>query len=197
MGYLFYSSISVGTVHNRLQAASAKATEINQAQNLSEINVGLHDEIYQGSQPVLTGIDAASTYCYLLKGVETLDEDTWGWHFLDTQTQGFNPDYIIADSGRALRSGQKTVMSDVPCHSDIFHIQHEFETIANTLKGQAQGATNRRIKLEQQIARAQLINQVTRSQNALLVQAKKREQVLLPLARDIKTSSRDDNEATT
>lgn len=111
---LFDVSISVGTVHNRLQVASLNAAEINQAQDLAGIKVGLHDEIYQGSQPVLAGVDAASTYCYLLEGVEKRDEDTWGWHLLDTQAQGFNPDYIIADGGQALREGQRAVMPDAP-----------------------------------------------------------------------------------
>jgi hypothetical protein len=44
---------------------------------------GLHDEIFQGTQPVLAGVDAKSTYYYLLKGVEHRDKETWGWHLLD------------------------------------------------------------------------------------------------------------------
>ena len=43
---------------------------------LSGVLVGLHDQIFQGNQPVLAGIDAASTYCYLLQGVEQRDADT-------------------------------------------------------------------------------------------------------------------------
>ena len=50
---LFDLPISVGTIHNRLQSAAAIASEVNQAQDLSRIKVGLHDEIFQGSQPVL------------------------------------------------------------------------------------------------------------------------------------------------
>ncbi|MGH2415656.1 MAG: hypothetical protein ACRDEA_18580, partial [Microcystaceae cyanobacterium] len=118
---LFDLPISVGTVHNRLQFAATTAAEINQAQDLSEIRVGLHDEIFQGSQPVLTGVDAASTYCYLLQGVEHRDEDTWGWYLLEVQDQGFNPDYTLADSAKALRAGQKAVMPEMPCHGDVFH----------------------------------------------------------------------------
>jgi hypothetical protein len=63
---LFDLATSVGTIHNRLESAAVTAKEINAAQDLSGIKVGLHDEIFQGSQPVLTGVDAASTYCYLL-----------------------------------------------------------------------------------------------------------------------------------
>jgi hypothetical protein len=31
--------------------------------------VGLHDELVQGAMPVLAGVDAQSTYCYLLAAV--------------------------------------------------------------------------------------------------------------------------------
>lgn len=50
---------------------------INLAQDLSRIHFGLHDEIFQGSMPVLAGVDAASTYCYLLAAAEQTDTDTW------------------------------------------------------------------------------------------------------------------------
>ena len=47
------------------------------------IEVDLRDEIFQCSNPVLVGVDAASTYCYLLKLAEHRDTDTWGCHLLD------------------------------------------------------------------------------------------------------------------
>ena len=73
---LFNTPISVGTVHNRLQETAEKAEQLNQAQELAEIKIGLHDEIFHADKPVLVGIDAASTYCYLLKSVPHRDEDT-------------------------------------------------------------------------------------------------------------------------
>ncbi|MGK7911305.1 MAG: hypothetical protein AB4050_07465 [Synechococcus sp.] len=72
---------------------------------MSGIDVGLHDEIYQGSQPVLAGVDAASTYCYLLQGVEKRDKDTWGWYLLESMEQGVAPDFTIGDGGQGLRAG--------------------------------------------------------------------------------------------
>ena len=44
---LFDTPVSIGTVHNWLKAAATKAAEINQTQDLSKIEVGLHDEIFQ------------------------------------------------------------------------------------------------------------------------------------------------------
>ena len=71
-------SISVGTVHHVLHSATRQADIINRQQDLSGIRVGLHDEIFQGATPVLAGVDAASTYCYLLAAEACRDADTWG-----------------------------------------------------------------------------------------------------------------------
>ena len=119
---LFNISISVGTIHNRLQSAARQACAINRSQNLSAIRVGLHDEIFQGSMPVLAGVDAASTYCYLLANAEHRDADTWAVHLLDANGQGFDPDHTIADAGQGLRAGQNAALADTPCHGDVFHI---------------------------------------------------------------------------
>ena len=97
--------ISFGTVHHMLQLATRQAGVVNHDQDLSGIRVGLHDEIFQGAKPVLAGVDAASTYCYLLAVAEHRDADTWGVHLLDASRQGLKPDYTIADAGQGLRAG--------------------------------------------------------------------------------------------
>ena len=53
--------VSLGRVHDVLQAATRWASAINRDQDLSGIRVGLHDEIFQGATPVLAGVDARST----------------------------------------------------------------------------------------------------------------------------------------
>lgn len=69
-------SISEGSVHNLHQVATGRAGAVNRTQDLSPIRVGLHDEIFQGNQPVLAGVDANSTYCYLLAAEGHRDADT-------------------------------------------------------------------------------------------------------------------------
>src|SRR3954463_16202832 len=96
-------SVSIGTIHHVLQEATRQAGSINREQDLSGIRAGLHDEIFQGAMPVLTGVDAASTYCYLLAAAEHRDADTWGVHLLDAAEQGLRPDYTIADAAQGLR----------------------------------------------------------------------------------------------
>jgi len=145
--------ISVGCVHDVLQAATRQASAINQQQDLSGIRVGLHDEIFQGATPVLAGVDAASTYCYLLAAEERRDADTWGVHLLDAAAQGLDPNYTIADAGQGLRAGQRAAWGDTPCHGDVFHIQRQCEGLANTLQHLAKGATSRRKTLQTKIGR--------------------------------------------
>jgi len=145
--------VSVGCVHDVLQAATREASAINHEQDLSSIRVGLHDEIFQGATPVLTGVDAASTYCYLLAAEERRDADTWGVHLLDATQQGLRPDYTIADAEQGLRAGQKAAWGDTPCHGDVFHIQRQCEGLVNTLARLAKGATSRRKTLQAKMGR--------------------------------------------
>lgn len=184
---LFDVSISVGTVHNRLQETAEKAAEINQSQDLAGIAVGLQDEIFQSNKPVLVGVDAASTYCYLLTSVDHRDEDTWGFHLLDVMEQGFDPDYTIADGGSGLRAGQKAVMPETPCHGDVFHIQHQFEQVVNGLTRRVQGGPARLLKQAQQMANTSLKDIVEQKLLSQQVLAERQEQALVCLAQDVKT----------
>jgi hypothetical protein len=146
--------ISIGTIHNVLRSPAEQAGVINGTQDLSCIRTGLHDELFHAGKPVLAGVCAQSTYCYLLAAEEHRDADTWGVHLLDASKQGLKPDYTIADAGQGLRAGQKAAWGDTPCHGDVFHIQHQCEGLANTLSRLAKGATSRRKKLEDKIDRA-------------------------------------------
>ena len=147
-------AVSVGCVHEVLQAVTRQASAVNQGQDLSGIRVGLHDEIFQGATPVLAGVDAHSTYCYLLAAADRRDADTWGVHLLDAAAQGLRPDYTIADAAQGLRAGQKAAWGETPCHGDVFHIQRQCEGLANVLARLAQGATSRRKALRARIGRA-------------------------------------------
>src|SRR3954453_17734800 len=113
--------VSLGCVHDVLQAATRQASAVNGEQDLSGIRVGLHDELFQGATPVLAGVDAASTYCYLLAAGHRRAADTWGVHLLDAAEQGLRPNYTIADAGRGLRAGQEqeAAWGDTPCHGDV------------------------------------------------------------------------------
>jgi hypothetical protein len=160
---------------------------INRDQDLSGIRVGLHDEIFQGATPVLAGVDAQSTYCYILAAERHRDADTWGVHLLDAAQQGLRPDHTIADAGQGLRAGQRAAWGDAPpCHGDVFHIQRQCESLANMLSRLAQGATSRRRTLQ---ARAGHAGQRA-PDDALVVplqRARQSEAQACWLARDVRT----------
>jgi hypothetical protein len=164
MSDLLGVSISLGTVHQIHQRAAQRAIAINHSIDLSAIRVGLHDEIFQGSRPVLTGIDAASTYCYLLAAEDHRDGDTWAIHLLDLQAQVLQPDFTIADAGTGLRAGQKLAWPDIPCHGDVFHICQQFETLVNIWTRMASGVRSEREALE-----ARLANPRRRCQDSLII----------------------------
>jgi hypothetical protein len=179
-------SISVGTVHHVLQSATQQAGVINRDQDLSGIRVGLHDEIFHGAMPVLAGVDAASTYCYLLAAEERRDADTWGVHLLDAAQQGLDPDYTIADAGQGLRAGQRAAWGDTPCHGDVFHVQRQCEGLANTLSRLAKGATSRRKTLQAKINPAHQRGPEDELATQLVL-ARQAETQAHGLARDIRT----------
>ncbi len=182
---LFDYSISIGTIHNRVTAAVEKARTINQTQDLSSIKVPLLDELFQGSQPVLTGVDADSTYCFLLEAVEHRDEDTWGWYLLEAEAQGLNPDYTIADAGKGIRAGQKAAWGNIPCHGDVWHILDQCDALCRNLAKKAQGATTQREKLEHSMELAKLKGKGNKL-SAKLTKAHKNEAIVQKLASDIR-----------
>jgi len=141
-------SISVGSVHNLHRVAAQRAGGINQTQDLSQIRVGLHDEIFHCNDPVLVGVDARSTYCYLLDCAQHRDADTWAIHLLYACDQGFNPDYLVADQGTGLRAGQLIAWKDKPCHGDVFHMLQQCESLANVLANVAKGAATQCCAME-------------------------------------------------
>ena len=179
-------SISVGSVHKLHQRATQRAQELNQAQDLSAIRVGLRDEIFHGNAPVLVGVDAASTYCYLLAAEPHRDAETWAIHLLYLQGSRFNPEYLIADQGTGLRAGQAIVWTDKPCHGDVFHIARQCAELANVLARMAQGAASRLRDVENKMKEAKAKG-VAHLYAVQLGQVRQAEAQMATLARDIKT----------
>jgi hypothetical protein len=151
---LFQVKMSVGTVHNVLHASVDKARSINQAQDLSSIREGAHDELFQAGKPVLVGADLNSTYCYLLSCEDHRDAVTWGVRLLDLEKQGLHPERIIADAGTGLRAGQALAWPDVPCYGDVFHGLQELGRLSLYIERRAIGAMNIREIIEKKMEKA-------------------------------------------
>ena len=150
---LFDYPLSVGTVANIVHAAVGPAHAHNQRQDLSAVRVGAHDEIYQAQQPILVGLCAHSTYCYLLSQEEQCDGDSWAVRLWEWQARGLAPEATVADGGAALRAGQELALPGVPCRGDVFHILYEWGKVLRYLETLAYAALTTRLDLERQWAR--------------------------------------------
>jgi hypothetical protein len=152
---LFDLKLSLGTLHNIVSGAVEQAREHNRRQDLSRVRHGLHDEIFQSVWAVLVGVDAASTYCYLLSPEEHRDGDTWAIHLWDLQKQGFDPETITADGGSGLRAGQALALPNTPCRADVFHALYDIYDLAGYLENRAYEACQATHKLQRQQNQAQ------------------------------------------
>jgi len=147
--------ISLGTVHTIHQDAIAQARPHNHTQDLAHVHIAALDEIYQNRRPVLVGVDAASTFCFLLSDEAHRDADTWGVRLLELHDRGFAPEATIADFARGLRAGQQQALPDTPCRGDLFHLLHEIAPLVSFLEKRAYDAMAHHAGLRHQLAKRQ------------------------------------------
>jgi hypothetical protein len=165
-GDLLDRPISLGTVHNIVHGAVEPARAISRRVDLAGVRSGAHDEIFQAGQPVLVGVDTASTYCYLLSLEEHRDADTWGVRLLDLVDQGFNPEATVADAGSSLRAGQAEALPNVPCRGDHFHIIRDLEAVVGFLENRAYDALETTANCERRRDRLRRPTQRRRNKSA-------------------------------
>ena len=137
---LFGWKISPAQVHNIARVAMANARPFNEKADLSKVDIGAHDEIFQKHLPVLVGIDVPSTYCYLLSLEDQRDGETWGIRLLELQDRGFNPQTIICDGGKGLQAGQELALPGTPRRGDVFHACQETTALVTYLENRAYDA---------------------------------------------------------
>jgi hypothetical protein len=145
----FDCSISLGSIHNIVTDAVAKARQHNDQVDLDHVHIGLLDEIFQTQRPVLVGIDAASTYCFLLSQEDNRDAVTWGVRLLELQDRGLNPEAFVADFGTGLRAGHELALPHIPCRGDVFHALQTVVPVVTALENRAFELMNQCQHLEQ------------------------------------------------
>jgi hypothetical protein len=131
--------------------------------------------MFENEDPVLVGVDAHSSYCFLLSQEQQRDADTWGVHLLDLKERGLCPTATIADFASALRAAQEEVFPGVPRRGDVFHALYGFQKVVRQLESRAYEALALRVDLEQQLAtpgkrrdknKSSLVAQLWRAQQA-------------------------------
>jgi hypothetical protein len=178
--------ISLGTIHNIAYDAVEQARAHNTTQRLEGVRFGIPDEIFQAGVPILVGIDAYSTYCYLLSQEECRDGDTWGVRLLELQDRGFNPQANIADFGSGLRAGHAEALPNTPCRGDVFHALQTVTPVVTALENAAYEAMSLRDSLERKATKHE--NRHGRADRGLaqkLARAKRAEAQAIALAEDI------------
>jgi hypothetical protein len=181
---IFDYRLCIGTVHNTIHAAVEKVRAIHAHEDLSPIRVGLHDEIFQGD-PVLVGVDAFSTYGYLLAQEPHRDAITWGVHLLERQQRGLRPDYTVADGGNGLRAAQAEAWPGISGRGDVFHATCELTQVSGFLDRRALSALSAREKLEQQMGRARR-HRRGQALSSKLAHARHEAQIAVQLADDVR-----------
>jgi hypothetical protein len=144
--------ISLGTVYHIVPAAVAPARKRHHAHDLSGVRVGRPDDIFQADQPVLVGVEAPSTCCYLLSLEDHRDADTWGVRLLEWQERGLDPEGVVADAGPSLRAAHAEVFPNRPCRSDVVHGLQEVQDVVTNLENRAYEALTSCAALERQRA---------------------------------------------
>jgi hypothetical protein len=174
--------VSIGTIHNVLQAAVEQARVYNGQQDLSGVRIGAHDEIFQSGHPVLVGADVRSSFCYLLSLEAQRDAETWGIRLLELQDRGFDPEATVADAGSGLRAGQALAMPEKSCRGDVFHVLNLVQPLVTFLENRAYEAIGTRCTLEHKRARCRWRGKPVRTISIQINRATKAEAKAVGLA---------------
>lgn len=151
MSNLFDYKCALGSVSNIIRSVIPTAKQHNENQDLSNIKLCAQDEMFQHNQPVLTGVDIPSLYCYLLSLNDQRDGDTWAIHLLDLQKQGFNPERVFADDGSGLRAGHQYVFPSTPCDADHFHISKDLMDLRRYFRNRLKSSISHYILMESKL----------------------------------------------
>lgn len=117
----FQKHLSIGKISGILSRAADRAAEFDGSIDLSGIRQGANDEIFQCGIPVLTGVDAVSTYAYLLLQAGDRSAQTWQDAMEACKARGLNLDVSISDFGAGLLSGIPRAFPDACIQPDLFH----------------------------------------------------------------------------
>jgi len=121
---IFGIKISIGKISGTLKEASEKAAEFDKSIDLSKIKIGANDEIYQGEEPVLTGIDLKSQYIYLLEGAPDRKAETWKEKISEKKGQGLKLEESISDAAIGILKGVTSANLNTQLQLDAWHATH-------------------------------------------------------------------------
>lgn len=125
---VFAISVSIGKISGIINKTAKNAQVWNDSIRLDNIHIGANDEIFQGSSPILVGVDAKTTYIYLFTAATNRDANTWGCLLLGkAESQGLCLKQAVSDAGKGIIRGTKDAFGeDIIYQADVFHLIYEF-----------------------------------------------------------------------
>ena len=182
----FDYSRSFGGIQNIINDAKSKAKQINNQQDLGSVKLAAEDEMFHYNNPVLTGVDIRSLYCYLLSDESNRDFDTWGTHLLDLQKQGLTPERVISDDSSTIRAANQYVYPHMPCDIDNFHIIQDMMDMRRYFRNSLKSTITNRKTMQSKVDKSMLTTKLETYHKQLKV-AKKQEKKMKHLSHTIDT----------
>ena len=151
---IFDYPISLGQIAGLVEAASSRATSINEAYDLSQIKNSAADECFHRNKPILTVVDIPSRFCAMLTKEDSRDTDAWGVSLLDIMQQGYHPEVNISDQGAGIRSAYEIVLPETHLRFDHFHLIKATKELLRCLKNRKESAITKAIVLHTKMEKA-------------------------------------------
>ena len=131
---VFDDSISIGSVFNILDRSAAKAIQINDGYDLSDIKQSAADEIFHRNKPILDVVDIPSRFCAKPSKEDRRDADSWEITLMDMTDKGFQPESNISDQAPGLIRAFENQLPNTELHYDHFHLIRDSKTLVRRLK---------------------------------------------------------------
>ena len=154
MESVYQIHVSIGKISRVINEASEKALKWNNSIPFNSIDIGANDEIFQGNEPVLVGVDPMTTYIYLMKETENRDSTTWGVALLEKEEQGLHLKTSVNDGGTGLNKGVKEAFPEINIQADVFHAEKDISFAVLSFERKAYKNINLEYSIEKKLLRS-------------------------------------------
>ena len=140
--------VSTGYISEVIKEASIRAQSFDDTISLEGIRQGANDEIFQCGAPILTGIDAETSYAYLLEEGKDRSAETWRLYMEDRKDHGLSLETTINDGGTGLNAGIPEAFPEIIIQADTFHALHGMGKEISKAERKAEAAIKAEAELE-------------------------------------------------
>ena len=145
-------TVSAGYISGVIADAANRARAFDDQIDLSGIRQGVNDEIFQCGVPVLTGVDAETTYTYLLEEASDRTAETWALYLDDRKDHGLDLETSINDCGARLMAGIPRAFPNAEIQADTFHATYGMGKEISRLERKAHKLINNEQALNDNLA---------------------------------------------